>query len=338
MSDTAHAVTSFPKTATIHRGGTDLSGRGGLAASDAIANITRDAGLLYDRLSPDLIIIVGDRLDMIPSAVAALPFNIPLMHLHGGEVTEGAIDDRTRHALSKLSHIHCVSSEDARTNLMAMGEEPWRIHVTGAPGLDTLKSAPEMSAQEFFDAIKMPIDDQLRLVTVHPETNSTKPMAPLEAVLGALDLVPSPTLITAPNSDPGGADCRSQILDYVSKRPWVTFVESLGSILYPNALRHASLMAGNSSSGIIEASLFGLPVINVGGRQQGRMRGKNVFDCLATIEAVAALLKELPGKKFENTECLYGDGNASQRIIDVLTDLPDRQCLLTKHVWHGKSP
>lgn len=139
---TAAGIGSLPANITVHRGGTDLGGRGGAEAAAAMADITRDAARLMADIRPDVVLLVGDRLDMIPAALAALPFNLPLAHLHGGEITEGAVDDRLRHALTKLSHIHLAASADAAKRIAAMGEEARRIHLTGAPALDTLLATP----------------------------------------------------------------------------------------------------------------------------------------------------------------------------------------------------
>jgi UDP-hydrolysing UDP-N-acetyl-D-glucosamine 2-epimerase len=319
----APARAALPAEATVHRGGADLGGTSPAKVAAAMARIEADAGALLDELRPDLVLVMGDRLDMLPAATATLPFNLPLAHLHGGEVTEGAVDDRIRHALSKLAHVHCVSTQGARERLLAMGVDDASIHVTGAPGLDTLKAVPANSAVAFaqeagLDGIEGDLAT-LRLVTVHPETNSREPLAPAEAVLKALDARPAPTLFTAPNSDPGGAEIHRRIEAFVAQRPWAAFRDTLGARLYANALRHAVVMVGNSSSGIIEAGLFGLPAINVGDRQKGRERGGNVVDVPNDAEAVGRALDRL-GSVPERlaVSSPYGDGQAGPRVASVL--------------------
>lgn len=317
----ARAVT--PGGAVMHAGGADLGGAAPAAAAAAMARIQADTGALLAEIRPDIVLVMGDRLDMLPAAVATLPFNLPVAHLHGGEVTEGAVDDRIRHAISKLAHLHCVSTRGARARLLAMGEEDVRIHVTGAPGLDTLLAAPEMTAEDFAAAAGVDgIEGDpagLRLVAVHPETNAADPLAPLGAVLDALEARPAPTLFTAPNSDPGGAEIRARIEAFVAAQGWAQFTESLGPSLYPNALRHAAVLLGNSSSGVIEAGLFGLPVVNVGDRQKGRERGDNVIDVRSDFTAVGAALDRLgpkPARFKPGTP--YGDGRAGPRVAEVL--------------------
>jgi UDP-hydrolysing UDP-N-acetyl-D-glucosamine 2-epimerase len=321
--DSASARAALPETAIVHAGGADLGGASPAAAAAAMARIEVDAGALFAKVAPGLVLAMGDRLDMLPAATATLPFNLPLAHLHGGEITKGAIDDRVRNALSKLAHVHCVSTEGARARLLAMGIEKTAVHVTGAPGLDTLKAMPVLSASDFareagLDGIAGEMA-KLRLVTVHPETNSADPLAPLSAVLAALESRPAPTLFTAPNSDPGGAAMRRLIDQFVERHRWAVFRATLGARLYANALRHAAVMVGNSSSGVIEAGLFGLPVINVGDRQKGRERGDNVIDVENVGDAVGRALDKLGAKPSPVAESSpYGDGKSGPRVADVL--------------------
>lgn len=320
-----------PDAAKVHVAGADMGGEAAAAAAEAMAAITTATGALIEQTTPDIMLLVGDRLDMLPAALASLPFNLPLVHVHGGEITDGAVDDRIRHALSKLSHLHCVSSQHARTILHGMGEEDWRIKVTGSPTLDTLLAAPEVDAPSFARAVGFPCadGDGFRLVTVHPETNSTDPLAPLHSVLEALRANPGRVLFTAPNSDPGGAQLRREIEAFCATEPGACFVDTLGSNRYASALRHATLMLGNSSSGIIEAGLFGLPAINVGERQAGRLRGDNVVDVASNADAIVAALARIERDPTRYTSgSPYGDGASGPRVADILADLPDPQRLL----------
>lgn len=311
-----------PPGVAVHRGGADLGGAAPEGAAAAMASILAHAGGVYADVRPDAVLVIGDRLDMIPAALAAVPFNLPLAHLHGGEITEGALDDRLRHAISKLAHLHFVSTPVARRRLLAMGEEDWRIHVTGAPGLDSLRSAPALTRRAFLEAVGFaaePSDSGFRLVTVHPETNADDPLAPLHAVLAALDMRPGLTLFTAPNSDPGGSTMREMIAKFVAARGWARYRETLGPELYPNALRHAGVMVGNSSSGIVEAGLFGLPVIDVGDRQKGRESGRNVIHVRASAGDVSNALAALGEKPVRiETESVYGDGMSGPRVAAAL--------------------
>ena len=311
----------LPMTAVLHRCGADIGGHADASAAAAIGAIASDCGKLYSAIDPHVVLVLGDRLDMAPAALATALFNIPLAHIHGGEVTEGAVDDRLRHAVTMLAGLHLVSSQGAADRVARMRGSSDNIVITGAPGLDTLLSAPQLDRASFLDATGL---DQIEgakhafhLVTVHPETASSDPVAPLRAVLGALDAYPTATLITAPNNDPGGAEMKRILAEWAASRPWVRSVDTLGSRLYPNALRHAAVMIGNSSSGIIEAGLFGLPVVDVGDRQKGREQGANVLKADTTMASVtAAIMAAL--KLARTPDCRYGDGNAARKIAIAL--------------------
>lgn len=326
-ADGAPEVPGIPENAKVHEGGADLGGIGNATAASAMAKITSDCGKVIEAVLPDVMLLMGDRLDMLPAATASLPFNTPLVHLHGGEITEGAVDDRIRHALTRLSHRHCASSEGARDRLLAMGVPEASITVTGAPGLDSLIAAPEISKADFTARVGLPVGAHFRLVTVHPETNAADPLAPLKAVLRALEAQSVPTLFTAPNSDPGGAEARRLIDAFVAAHDWAVFVDTLGPELYPNALRHAAIMIGNSSSGVIEAGLFGLPVIDVGDRQKGREHGANAAMVESNAAAVAAALDRMGtrGERFP-IGTPYGSGNAAAAVAAAVfglgTELP----------------
>lgn len=325
-----------PENATVHRGGSDLGGGGGFGAGTAMADISRAMTSLCSTLGPDRIILIGDRLDMIPAAIGSLPFNIPLVHIHGGELSLGSIDDRNRHAMTKLSHLHCAATVSAAGRICQMGEEPWRVRVTGAPGLDTLMAAERLTGDAFAAECGLASIRGLRLVTVHPETNAAHPTAVLDPVLEALDDRPAPTLFTACNADPGGETMDRKIRAFAANRDWAVYRKSMGSRLYPNALRLASVVLGNSSSGIIEAALFGLNAINVGIRQEGREKGANIHDCPADAARIGALLQRFTTMATgEPTDSLYGDGLAAPRIADFIHTAPDRGVLLDKKFFSG---
>ncbi len=321
MAAGAPKAAPIPTRASVHRCGADIGGRADGAAADALGSITTGCGRLYDELRPDAVLVLGDRLDMAPAALATTLFDIPLAHVHGGEITEGAIDDRIRHAVTLLADLHLVSSKAAAERVARMRGRDGGIIITGAPGLDTLLGASVLDRARFLKASGLDriagSDRFFRLVTVHPETASGDPLAPLRAVLSALDAHPMPTLLTAPNSDPGGAEMKRIVAEWSAARPWVRSVDTLGSLLYPNALRHADLMIGNSSSGVIEAGLFGLPVVDVGDRQKGRERGRNVISAEPTVAAVLAAMAT--ASRLERiADSRYGDGHAADRIAQAL--------------------
>ena len=331
LSEGASTEVDLPTSVKVHFGGADLGGDSGSAAAAAMASIANATADLVTATKPNVMLVVGDRLDMLPAAMASLPFYLPLVHLHGGEVTEGAVDNQIRHAISKLAHWHCVATNGAREFLLAIGENADRITVTGAPGLDMLQAAPRTSKADFLRSTGLPESADFWLVTVHAETNSSNPLLPIQAVLEALAARSAPVLFTAPNSDPGGSKIRQQIEEFCKTRNDVVFIDTLGSDLYPNALRHASLMLGNSSSGVIEAGLFGLPVINVGDRQLGRESDANVIDVPSEGSAIIATLDKLKSypKRFNN-QSLYGDGKSGPRVAQVLVELSGFPNILQK--------
>ncbi len=331
------ANVELPADAIAHSGGEDIGGSSGAAAARGMIACAAAAAELFERIPFDCLLLMGDRLDMFPAGYAALPYNIPIAQIHGGELSYGAIDERIRHAITKLAHLHFVSCIDAAERVVRMGEEPWRVHVTGAPGLDTLRQAPMLSGQAFARALDLPFDRGFLLVTVHPETNGDDPIAPMQAALEAISRCGAPALITAPNSDPDGLRLRAMIDAFLPGRPEAVFRESLGSDLYPSALRHAVAMLGNSSSGVIEAGFFGLPVVNVGNRQAGRLAGPNVRHVASETGAVLAALQPILAAQSRHPNYTpYGDGAAGERIAAVLARLPDRKRLLYK-VFHESS-
>jgi UDP-hydrolysing UDP-N-acetyl-D-glucosamine 2-epimerase len=310
-----------PDGVEVHRGGADMGGHAETAAQAMGAIISATGEVLAD-LRPDAMFIVGDRLDMAPVALAALPFNLPIAHLHGGEVTKGAVDNDIRYMLSQVANLHLVSNEFARERLLNKGIDPSQIIITGAPGLDTLVGAPRIAANEFANEVGMPPDRPFALLTIHPETANADLLAPLNACLEGIRSWDGAVLVTAPNSDPAAAELRRVLEGEAAAQPSWTFVDTLGGRLYPNALRHAAFMLGNSSSGIIEAGLFGLPVIDVGRRQEGRESGPHVThvenDGRAVADAIAGLCDGRAAPRRYDAGTLYGDGGSGPRIATAL--------------------
>lgn len=325
--------------ARTYRVGSDLGGRADASATSAMADILAACGKIYAEVAPDWVLAVGDRLDMLPAVVAALPFNIPIAHLHGGEITEGAIDDRIRNAITQLSSLHLASCETAAERLRAMSVDPSCIVVTGAPGLDTLVEAPVLDRTEFLrDSGLIRIDGADKsfvLATVHPETNSIDPQAPMRAVLGALDVLKVPVLFTAPNSDPGGREMRATLEAWIAERSFAMFVDTLGPRLYPNALRHAAAMVGNSSSGIIEAGLLGLPVVDIGDRQKGRTKGENVQSVASYSNMIALQIQKALSFPSRLQKSIYGDGDSAPLVAAALLKAAPRTVQSLKRLEQG---
>jgi len=278
----------------------------------------------YSKIKPDIILVLGDRFEMHAAVSAAMPFSVPVAHIHGGEVTIGAVDNQFRNSISKMSHLHFVATRDARNRLIHMGEEPRRVFITGAPGLDNLRTSDMLSRAEFMSRVGMPCGiDRFLLVTLHPTTldaggNAENP----SELLAALDALALPVLFTCPNVDAGRSEIVRAIQAYVRRHKDSRIERNLGGGLYAPAMKHAACMVGNSSSGIIEAASMRCPVVNVGDRQKGRLRGRNVIDVPCRRAAIIAAVRRAVSSRFlarvRSAVNPYGDGHAADRIVKIL--------------------
>lgn len=303
--------------------------------SDAPADLTRSLGMAlagfadaFERLKPDAVMVLGDRYELLAAATAALMARIPILHLSGGDTTEGALDEQVRHAVTKMAHWHFPSTEAARRRIIQMGEAPERVFTIGATGLDnihrlTLIDRAALSARLNFD-----LAGDFVLVTYHPVTlGDAGPLAGLDALLAALDTRPDlKALITGVNADPGGSAIAARLAGYAQANPErVKLVPSLGQIGYLSAMAQACAVVGNSSSGIIEAPAMGVPTLNLGDRQKGRERAPSIIDCAETPEAIQAALAEALSPDFatycRTVENPYGDGDASRRFAEIVAGL-----------------
>jgi UDP-hydrolysing UDP-N-acetyl-D-glucosamine 2-epimerase len=307
-----------------------------LGVAEAMARATRGFAEAYAALAPDIVVILGDRFEMHAAAVAAQPLRIPLAHLHGGELTLGALDDSFRHSMTKLAHLHFVATETFRRRVLQMGEEPWRVVVCGALGLDNLNDTPPLTAAELEARIGMPLTPAPLLVTFHPETRDAIPAAEQAgALLKALDAAGLPVVFTAPNADAGGREIRRLIEKYVAAHPAARLVDSLGTPGYFALMGKAAAMVGNSSSGIIEAASFKLPVVNIGDRQQGRPRAANIIDVPRQAEAILAGIRQATSDAFRASLAGLRNPYAAERpageiIHRALTSVPLDDVLLKK--------
>lgn len=313
-----------------------------LLADDSPAGIGRSMGLttlefasVFERRAPDIVLVLGDRFEMHAAALAAVPHNIPIAHIHGGELSEGAMDDAFRHSLSKMSHLHFVSTESHGKRLQQMGEEAWRIDVCGAPALDLVSRMELPSLADVEKRFGLDLSERPVLVTFHPATRRLETLeVSIAALLGALEPLDLPIVFTAPNADTHGALIRQAIERFVNARPRASLVENLGIPAYFRLMTHARAMVGNSSSGLIEAPSFELPVVNIGIRQRGRTRARNVIDCGEDVDSIArALEKALSGDFRESLSGLinpYGQGQAAARIVRRLAEVPLDDTLLVK--------
>jgi UDP-hydrolysing UDP-N-acetyl-D-glucosamine 2-epimerase len=290
---------------------------------------------LYAAGGLDAILLLGDRFEMLAAAAAAVPFPLPLVHVHGGEISEGAFDDRIRHALTKLAHLHFVATERSAARVRQMGEEDWRVSVSGAPALDALRGFRPAGRAELERRLGITLSPDPLLVTLHPATlEYACAEAQAEALVAALTACDRPIVVTAPNADPGGQAIAAILRRFVSGRAGAVYVESLGQHGYFSMMRVAAALVGNSSSGLIEAPSFGLPVVNIGSRQRGRERAANVLDVAAEPEAIRGALARALDASFraalQNVPNPFGDGRASERIAERLPGLLSQPALLWK--------
>ena len=297
-------------------------------------------------MRPDLLLLAADRYELLAPASVALALRIPIAHIEGGEISEGAIDDAVRNALTKLSHVHFTSTAAARERVIALGEEEWRVHHAGAPSLDHLRRSRLLEKREVEQRLKIEFRESTTLIAYHPITIARDTTREADAVFEALQSLPGQLLFCYPNSDAGSHSLIERTKAFLRGRGNGKVFVNLGPVEYWSLLRQASLLLGNSSSGIMEAASFAVPVVNVGIRQRGRERGANVIDADASpqtiLDAVERATSPEFGASLRGMTNPYGDGNASQRIIGVLRSVPLGEDLLIKRaarkgVPHGLS-
>ena len=273
-------------------------------------------------LRPDMLLLVGDRFETAAAAISATLACVPIVHLHGGEETQGAFDNALRHAVTKMSHLHLVSHPLHAERVARMGELRESIHVVGAPGLDNLHRADLASRTELEAFLGCELTPPIVIVTHHPATLGDEARAEARAVVAAMRAVPATYVVTLPNADPGNAAVREELL--AAHVPRLAVTSALGERRYFGLMRIANAMLGNSSSAIIEAPALGLPAVNVGERQRGRLRGANVVDVRADERDVrAGLIRALsPEFKSELTTELspFGNGRSAPRILEILAN------------------
>jgi UDP-hydrolysing UDP-N-acetyl-D-glucosamine 2-epimerase len=305
-----------------------------LVASDTPAGAAKAIGLgtlglaqSFDRVRPDILLVVGDRTELLSVACAALPFRLPIAHVSGGDLTEGAIDNQVRHAISKMSHLHFVAMQEHADRLVQMGEESWRITVSGDPALDLIGQIRLRDREELSSHFGMALHDPLTLVTYHPETlRGDSADRDVGELLDALGSLPGTMVFTHPNADPQCKTIIERIRCFISKRADSGLFANLGQLNYYSLLALADVMVGNSSSGIWEAPTFGLPVVNIGCRQKGRTRAGNVVDVDVESAAIRAGIERCLDPSFRASLMgkvnPYGDGRSASRIVKAIKAIP----------------
>ncbi|EPY01728.1 UDP-N-acetylglucosamine 2-epimerase [Magnetospirillum fulvum] len=307
-----------------------------LTSSDTPVGIAKSMGLgtigfadaLAD-LAPDILVVLGDRFEIFAAVAAALVARIPVAHLHGGERTEGAVDEALRHAITKMAHLHFVATEEYRKRVIQLGEQPDRVFLVGGLGVDAIKKQTLLDRPALEESLGFRFGRRTLLVTYHPATLTfSSPVDEMNEVLAALDDLDETSLIfTMPNADAGGRDLISLVERFVAERPGTRKAfTSLGLLRYLSCLAQVDAVVGNSSSGLLEAPSFGIGTINIGDRQRGRLCATSVISCTPNRNAIAGALERLYSPEFqEGLKAVvnpYGEGGAGAKIVSVLTDFP----------------
>ena len=315
-----------------------------ILSSDTEIGITKSMGLAlislaetYNDLKPDFILVAGDRYEIFSAVSAAMIAKIPIIHLHGGEKTEGAFDDSIRHSITKMSYLHFTASKEYKNRVIQLGEDPKRVFNVGGIGIDSIKEQKLLTKKEFEKSIKLKLNTKNILVSFHSvtlETNTARKQ--FKEILDAINELKNTNIIfTKTNSDPGGRIINKMIDEYVSKNSHKSIgYISLGQLRYLSALKYIDFIIGNSSSGLSEAPTFKVATINIGDRQRGRIKASSVIDCLPQKKKILNVVKKIYSKKFQNnlklTKNPNGKGGAIKRIIKILEKISKPHSLKKK--------
>ncbi|NOT22156.1 MAG: UDP-N-acetylglucosamine 2-epimerase (hydrolyzing) [Nitrospiraceae bacterium] len=306
-----------------------------LLSSDTPAGLAKSMGLgmigcgeVLQELRPDVMLVLGDRFEMFSAVAAAMVARIPVAHLHGGESTEGVFDESIRHSITKMSHLHFVATEDYRKRVIQLGEQPDRVFLVGGLGIDSMKKLTLLDRLDLEAALKFKLGRRNLLITFHPVTlESAPPSLQMAELFAALETLEDTHLIfTMPNADTGGHALFGMIEQYVATHANARAFTSLGQLRYLSCIRHVDGVIGNSSSGLTEVPSFRKGTVNIGDRQRGRLKSKSVIDCSPDRHAIALALKHLYSPDFQSTlETVcnpYGEGGASEKVVQVIQDYP----------------
>lgn len=289
--------------------------------SCTMANTLRRFALYFKEEQPDLVIVLGDRTELLGICAAAMNERIPIAHLHGGEVTEGAVDDCIRHAITKMSYLHFPATEEYRKRIIQLGEEPERVFNVGALGVENILHTPLLSYEEICKQAGIPKDRDYVVMTFHPVTlEKATARAQTEELLKAIEQQKDWFyLITMANADVGGDIVNQMLQQFAEKKENIKLVPSLGMVRYLSAVKYSRFVLGNSSSGIIEAPSLGIPTVNIGDRQKGRLMADTVISCEPRCEDIVDAMR-LADRTGHRVSTIYGDGNTSEKIVTIIKD------------------
>ena len=342
----AHLSPEFGHTIEeIEKDGFTIAGRlECLLSSDSDVGMAKTIGVaalsladLFGEMRPDLLLLIADRYEMLAPASVALALRIPIAHIEGGEISEGAIDDAVRNALTKMSHVHFTSTMTARQRIIALDEEAWRVHRAGAPSLDHLRRQTLYSREQLESRLAIQLQNPVVVVAYHPVTIARDTVREADALFAALKFIEGQILFCYPNADAGSRDLIERARSFAQTRKDAHVFINLDVLTYWSLLRQADVFLGNSSSGIMETPSIGLPTVNVGVRQQGRERSRNILDVAPEVDAICAAVRKAMSAEYRQSlrgmTNPYGDGYAAEKIVEVLTTVPLGQELLMKR--HG---
>lgn len=312
-----------------------------LLSSDSDVGMAKTIGIavlgladLLGKMRPDLLLLIADRYEMLAPASVALALRIPVAHIEGGEISEGAIDDAVRNALTKMSHLHFTSTPHARARVIAMGEEEWRVHHAGAPSLDHLRRSRLLSREQLEAKLEIDLSKPSLLAAYHPVTLLQETTQEAVALLDALEQVNGQLFFCYPNADAGSHWLIDQTKVMLARRGDGRIFVNLDAVTYWSLMRHMDVFVGNSSSGIMETASFALPTVNIGLRQKGRERTRNVLDAAPESAEILRKIAEARSEAFRASLVgmtnPYGDGHAAETIVKVLTTVPLSDELLIK--------
>jgi UDP-N-acetylglucosamine 2-epimerase (non-hydrolysing)/GDP/UDP-N,N'-diacetylbacillosamine 2-epimerase (hydrolysing) len=312
-----------------------------LLSSDTDVGMAKTIGVatlgLADYLGktrPDLLLLIADRYEMLAPASVAVALRIPIAHIEGGDVSLGAIDEAVRNALTKLSHVHLTTTERSRRRVIGMGEEPWRAHVVGSPSLDHITKGALLGREEVERRLNISLDQTTLAIIYHPVTLCRDTLCEADELFAALADLPQKLLFIGPNADAGSRELLQRITAFAERKSNVRFIPTIDHRTYLSLLPFLSLLIGNSSSGIMEAASFKLPAVNIGMRQSGRERARNVVDCTAERGAIARAIRRAIADTFKTSlddlKNPYGDGHTAEKIAEILSTVDLSASLLAK--------
>lgn len=315
-----------------------------LGVTNALASVTAGVGAALNQLQPDMVVVLGDRFEILGAAQAALIARIPIAHIHGGESTEGAIDEAIRHSVTKMAQLHFVAAEEFRQRVIQLGENPQRVWAVGAAGLDNIERLTFLTKTELELELNIAIKHPFFLFTYHPVTlDSARQGSRVVALLDVLAELKGTILITGANADTGSADIRAEIAKFVERHPGdAVLVETLGSRRYLSAMALSDAIIGNSSSGLLEAPVLGVPTVDIGERQRGRLRAPSVIHCSdhadSLREAMSTVLSTEHKAEARLRRTPYGQPGAARKISSIIRSHPLENLVYKKFHSVGNGP